>query len=100
VAQVRELVAERVDHDAVLEQVGRAQLVQPDPDPPVGVADAVAPAHARAFRIDRCQRQLERTGEQLGVTSQSLERATARFLCGIAQARGSGGGGESIPLRA
>ena len=94
VAQVRELVAERVDHDGVLQHVGRAQLMESDANPPVRVADAVAAPHALALGVDRAQRQLERAREQGGVPAQPFDRAIARLALGLGQRVAPGGAAE------
>ena len=91
VAQVRELVAERVDHHRVLQQIVRAQLVQPDLDAAVRVADAVAAADPLALRLDRLERQLEGGREDLGVAAQPQQRALARLVPDVGQGLGSGG---------
>ena len=65
VAQVRELVAERVHEARVLERRPVSGVAQPDPDRAVGVADAVAPLHAGALGRDRAVAQPEAARDAL-----------------------------------
>jgi len=98
VPQVRELVAQRVDHDRVLEELRRAQLMEPDADAPVREADAVAAPDPRALRVDRAQREIERAREQKRMSPQAFERAFARLVENITQEPGSRGGRAQYSL--
>ena len=58
-AQVGELVAQRVDEARLLEQPARARVTEADADAAVVVADAVVRVDAVALGIDRERAMLE-----------------------------------------
>ena len=74
VAQVRELVAERVDQAGVAQEPSGRDVAQPDPDAPVLVADAVAPPDPGRLGIDPPQREPKAAGEVTPIRSQPLEQ--------------------------
>ena len=58
-AEMRELVAERVDQARVLERSTRRRVLQADADRPVPVADAQPALHLRALGLDRAVAESE-----------------------------------------
>src|SRR5258706_12026489 len=78
VAQVRELVTERVHEARILERPVGGGVAQPDLDRAVRVADAITAAHTRALCSDRAVTQLEAAREPLGVEVESLDQTLCR----------------------
>jgi hypothetical protein len=74
VAQVRELVTQRVHEARVLERPTRGRMAQADLDRAIRVADAVAAADTRALGRDRGIPEPEATCETLGVAVQALDQ--------------------------
>ena len=80
VAQVRELVAERVHQARVLERAPGQRVAQPDPDRAVGVADAVAPLHVGALGRDLLVPQAEAAGDALRIRIEPFHQAVRQSL--------------------
>src|SRR5690606_2369519 len=74
VAQVRELVTQRVDEARVLERLSGARVEQPDADGAVLVADAEPAPHVRALRLDRAIAQAEGGRDAARVLLESLDQ--------------------------
>ena len=74
VAQVGELVAQRVHEARILERASGGRVPQPDADPAVGVAHAVAVPDVGALGLDRAIAQAEAHGDPRRVAVEALHQ--------------------------
>lgn len=79
VAQMGELVAERADEARVAQWFSGRDVIQPDADRPIGVADPVAALHVCSLGFDRAKAQVEAPRDARCVIAQLLDQLAPRF---------------------
>jgi len=71
VAEVGQLVAERVDEARILEGIARLHVPEANRNPPVGGADTIATLHAAILGNNFAVSETEECREETGVSAQA-----------------------------